>query len=71
MLAKIPKRRAGAAFLAQFPPVRIRRAVAECGNISFLMEELPNGFLVTFTKIPTAQNSEIGEKIAAGGVTAV
>ncbi|HIJ96523.1 MAG TPA: ATP-dependent DNA helicase [Desulfuromonadales bacterium] len=43
---------------------RIRKAVAEAGNIDFVMEELPNGVLVTFNKRAEEINGGI-----TGGIT--
>lgn len=37
---------------------RIRRVVTEAGNVTFYMEELPNGFLVTFLKMKDERKTE-------------
>ena len=48
---------------------RIRRAVAEAANVVFSMQELPNGFLVTFLKMKQIRNSVDGG--VNGGVSGV
>ena len=47
---------------------RIRRAVAKAGNVTFSMDELPNGFLVTFRRIAPVSQKKISMETVDGGI---